>query len=318
MNLNLYILVLLAVRGATYNASIDGLEHGEHADLLNLPPSDALDLFIRLDADSNHLLNVSEIDDGEFKHFVGKELGGTAEAQLHKLDADKDGYISEDEYLGVAEPRMEHHFAHADFSGADADKNGMLDLKEYKMCGHAAELTERHKHEQTLVQINALHLQHFSTLDRDGDNKISNKEYLKVQGQDPFSKKDQDGDGRLNKTEYVYHETHFGGLETADAESMFADLDSSKDGFLSRIESRGAAGHGLEDFDEGDFEEQAANFEAIDADSNGSIDYGEWVDFRHIHSEDMIPESQIKAEFGMHDFDKDGKVSHEEFLQNIR
>jgi len=138
------------------------------------------------------------------------------------------------------------------------------------------------------------------------------QEYLDHQGRDVFSRKDINADNIVSQKEHMQFEIKQGAMSALEAESVFEELDKSQDGLLTRVEHRGI--HGVVDFDAGDPGEKSAEFDAIDANSDGGIDASEWTDFQTIHSRGLITAEQIHTEFIRHDFDNNGQVSLDEYF----
>merc|ERR1711871_939740 len=306
------VSLLLFIRGATTapagedvieTAVEDNLHNGEK----DLPPSDSMDIFIRLDADFDMKLSAKELDDASLVAYFKPELGPNPGETLAVLDEDKDGMVSEEEFLIFADPRVERQFAEADFRVADADGDGYLTSGEFQKSGHALELIEMTKDQGAEPNLHKA----FASMDRDGDKKVSHQEHIAVQGLDLFSRRDQNKDGRLSLKEYTEFDPSKDPNELA---SIFEELDADNDKKLSRTEARGLH---QDDADKDDPALKSHEFHAIDHDSSGTIEYGEWVDFHTIHTQSNVQKADIDATFDRYDFDRDGKVSEAEFTQPV-
>ena len=157
------------------------------------------------------------------------------------------------------------------------------------------------------------HRQAFTSLDSDGDKKISHQEYMLVQGSDLFSRRDKDASGSVSLKEYIAFESPL--KESTELEGIFEELDIDKDGKLSRVEARGL--HHDANSEKNDADQKSHEFKAIDHDSSGGIDYGEWVDFHTIHTHSNVQKDDIDATFDRFDFDGDGTVTEDEFTRPV-
>jgi len=284
-----------------------------------------------MDVDTDYHLSRKELDDKFFVEYFRPDLGATLEnmsslspsyllllyavndaaKNMVILDLNKDSKVSEEEFLIFAEPRAEMAYAEVDFSQADHDGDGVLTMKEYEETGHSMDV--RHSRGDQ-PGISGFIKEAFNKIDVDNDGKLSHEEYTSVQGVDLFTQKDVDKNGVLSHKEYIQFEVNEG-KDASEAESVFEEIDNNRDGSLTRIESKGI--HHSLDFDRDDPEEKAAEFAAIDEDSSGGIDHGEWSDFQTIHSEGAIPQAQINEEFFRHDYNHDGFVDEQEFVQPL-
>ena len=208
--------------------------------------------------------------------------------------------------MTFADPRVEKLYAETDFRVADTDADGSLTFEEYEGSGNALELQEIAKDSGADPNLHRA----FADMDTNNDKKVSHQEYIAVQGVEMFGKRDKNKDGFISQKEYVDFEPT---KEASELESIFEELDMDKDKQLTRVEARGL--HHDVDFDKNNSDEKAAEFSAIDHDSSGGIDYGEWVDFQTVHSNGDLIKEVIDKQFARHDFDSNGVISEDEFLR---
>lgn len=173
--------------------------------------------------------------------------------QLRQRDADKNGYLSEEEFAGLGLPGL-------DYGSADANSDKMLFPDEL-----SARLNALIARESSRVRIQATFERQplFTKLDADGDDRLSRRE-LRGAG-NALSSADVDGDGRIGLAEFGgRYRLSFGvpnlldGANprmVADFEAMtrgpsprasegppwFAAMDRNADGDLDRREFLGAA-----------------------------------------------------------------------------
>merc|ERR1711907_866674 len=107
-----------------------------------------------------------------------------------------------------------------------------------------------------------------------------------MMGKDVFSRKDANGDGFVDQGEYLAFEAATpGGLKPDQAATMFVALDTSKNGKLTRMESRGLPHASNDDYVAEDKTAREDEFLAVDENEDGAIDAAEWADFQQIHSD---------------------------------
>lgn len=173
--------------------------------------------------------------------------------QLRQRDADKNGYLSEEEFLGLGLPGL-------DYGSADANSDKMLFPDEL-----AARLDALIARESSRVRIQATFERQplFTKLDADGDDRLSRRELRNARN--ALASADVDGDGKIRLTEFGgRYRLSFGvpnlldGANprmVADFEAMtrgpsprasdgppwFAAMDRNADGDLDRREFLGAA-----------------------------------------------------------------------------
>lgn len=173
--------------------------------------------------------------------------------QLRQRDADKNGYLSEEEFLGLGLPGL-------DYGSADANSDKMLFPDEL-----AARLDALIARESSRVRIQATFERQplFTKLDADGDDRLSRRELRNARS--ALASADVDGDGKIGLAEFGgRYRLSFGvpnlldGANprmVADFEAMtrgpsprasdgppwFAAMDRNADGDLDRREFLGAA-----------------------------------------------------------------------------
>jgi Ca2+-binding EF-hand superfamily protein len=187
--------------------------------------------------------------------------------QLRQRDADKNGYLSEEEFAGLGLPGL-------DYKAADANGDGMLFPKELseRMDAVIARETSRVRVEASFERQPL-----FTKLDADGDGRLSRRELRNAPRS--LSSVDADGDGRIGLAEFGGRyrlsfavpnlldgsnprmvadvEAMSGGSSPRASEgpSWFAAMDRNTDGDLTRREFLGTA----------------ERFAAMDADGDGLL-----------------------------------------------
>ncbi|HEX6984224.1 MAG TPA: hypothetical protein VF170_02555 [Planctomycetaceae bacterium] len=187
--------------------------------------------------------------------------------QLRQRDADKNGYLSEEEFLGLGLPGL-------GFASADANGDGMLFPDELR-----SRLDALIARETSRVRVEATYERQplFTKLDLDGDGRLSRRELRGAR--DALASVDADGDGRIGLAEFGgRYRLAFGvpnlldgatprmlaefeamprgpSPRAADGPAWFAAMDRNADGDLVRREFLGTA----------------ESFAALDADADGLL-----------------------------------------------
>lgn len=184
---------------------------------------------VLLDVDISGTLTANELIPS-FLHSV--QWLGTAQEAMDEMDTDKNGHADLEELLAWASPRVERYHSNADFSAADTNSNGFLTLREYKNTGHASSMLPEGKDEQVHQQ------DLFKSLDTDHDGKVSEAEYMILNGLDTFSQMDADKNGQTSLDEWSAYWTRIEpGVHDKETDAIsFKELDRNKDDFINRTE----------------------------------------------------------------------------------
>jgi len=202
-------------------------------------------LFRQGDANRDDFLDAKELEEF-YKHDednyhgseIAKHFGGPDKATA-ALDTDKDGKVSANEFLEYASPAHGLAVAEDDFDEHNENKDDHLTLEEYKNTHYGKERVIDGDH-------NGFE-SHFNAIDKDGDKKLTKKEWLNSEAaQDPFTHMDYNGDKLVDFEEFTRNEKeHYHGLDHDSEDSKkhsreaFDQLDKNKDGQLTRAEDRG-------------------------------------------------------------------------------
>jgi len=84
----------------------------------------AAERFARMDADKD-----GKLSQDEFRAYVKQRRGQRQQRKMAKMDTNKDGNISRDEFIGFKTMRAEKKF-----SRMDKDSNGVVTADEFKQC----------------------------------------------------------------------------------------------------------------------------------------------------------------------------------------
>lgn len=214
--------------------------------------------------------------------------------QLRQRDADKNGYLSEAEFAGLALPGL-------DFRAADANGDGMLFPNE--LAGKLDALIAR---ESSRVRVEATFERQplFTKLDADGDGRLSRRELRNAKR--ALASADVDGDGRIGLAEFGgrYH-LSFSVPNPLDAAGprMLADFEAMTRGPSSRPNDgppwfaamdRNADG----DLDRREFLGTAEQFAKLDGDADGLLSPGEAEDKSRVESRESREQIQEKGAGG--------------------
>lgn len=150
------------------------------------------DHFARMDADRNGAITTSEIEqmhskmagDMKMRHFEHRLDGahGDPAAAFDRLDANKDGSISRDEFTKAREERIERRVERREKAQDGSPKAGK-EMRHFVMRHHGGMggrmivMADTNKDGQiTLVEAETMALQHFDTMDANRDGQVTREE----------------------------------------------------------------------------------------------------------------------------------------------
>ena len=235
--------------------------------------------FFQRDQDGDGLVSASEFT------TPPEKLRPHLKSRYASLDLDDDGKLSCEEYIRPYIGGKYDQAARDEASGADADRDGVLSISEFKLTPHGQVSTE----------------ELFSDLDADKDGRLTITEYLapveaKVQNakRQEFNHHDQDGDLQLSMQEF----------SQPSIRARHAMRDQNADGQVTREEFYAP-------FIGGNWE-KAARDEAVqyDSDGDGNISLKE---FALVYLGDLTSTEVLE----FLDTDQDGQLSRPEFI-NVR
>jgi len=113
-------------------------------------------------------------------------MKGMHHMMMTMMDTNEDGSVSQEEFQA---------FRSKNFSGADKNRNGSLDAKEFAAL--AKMMKEQHKKAMEMAKKKKMQ-KHFDKIDTNGDGKISKAEF-DAKGDRSFIRMDGNDDGVLNK-----------------------------------------------------------------------------------------------------------------------
>lgn len=135
----------------------------------------------------------------------------------------------------------------------------------------------------------------FKRLDRDGDGVVTFDEFVRV-SDERLARMDRNGDGNIGRDEFM---DHHAAEATRRIERIFAELDKNRDGKLAPDELKGRP--------------EAERLLACDADKDGAITRGEYLDCRR-----RIAERWMQRIFAKYDKNGDGFIGREERVAALR
>jgi len=247
--------------------------------------------FLTADADEDGKINKDEFEELSVK--LGLEPGETSHL-FNAFDTNGDGFIEAMEWskaFGVTLDGLRQRIlakyknSDAGFKAADQDEDGSLNPAEF--MAHCRTVDVGPQDAARLMK----------EVDKDGDGKISEKEYkdalgvtldeLKKRARDEygppsesFKKFDADGDGQISAEEWE-KTCEALGIPKDRAADLLKEVDQDGDGQVSEEEYRAAMGMGLEDLKRAVYDKLGsaeAAMEAMDKDGDGVISEEEFVE----------------------------------------
>jgi len=209
--------------------------------LAEIPHEDPGIMFRHADKDRTGDLDADELDHffSHTEQYSGKVIADTAGGKknaVNVMDTNKNGKICADEFLAHVSPSFHKAVAVEDFTTADQNEDGFLDLSEYKNSHYGVERVPNF--------VDEGFAEHFKQLDLNHDGKLSKEEYLTPASKDTFAQMDYNNDNIVTYDEFRKHKhTHYYSEnkdavppEADNTKAGFAQFDLNHDGKITRSE----------------------------------------------------------------------------------